>query len=460
MKPVLSLDQSKKLDCELIRSLSLSSSELIDNAGRMASRIIDSELGRESSLLFLIGPGNNGSDGLVAAEALASSGHHISVYLYHHEKANDDNQRRCEKIPEYAELCNELPDECHYDAVVEALFGFSFHGQLDDSLISFLLNADKVYALDSPAGFSYSAYKTITFTLPKKEFYFGNRDSAGIIEVVNPGFPDYELSKCHTSLHLLSSADFSHRDMPLTSYKNTRGHVALLSGSDSYIGASILASKALFKAGAGLVSLYSSDTVVRAAIYAEPGIIAGHKDSFSSYNAILAGPGWGNGHSAQLDLALESGIPTVIDADGLKLLNGRRLGGQTVITPHVGEFRTLIAQYGIDGGLTDSNIKALARASGAISVVKSSVVYISDGKDVYIYDGENPALGVAGSGDILSAVIAAGLGRGEEPLKAAINGVIMHQSAGRALAGKKGFFTAGELLEEIGRTCYRYIFSL
>ncbi len=460
MKPILTLDESKNLDRDLIAKLSLKSEKLIEKAGLLSADIIRRELKSESSILFLIGPGNNGLDGLVAAEALSSIGYRVAIYFYKREKANEANKAREFKAYGYAEICNSIPSPDSFEAVVEALFGFSFRGSLDYDISSFLNKSKKVYALDAPAGFAYTAYKTITFSLPKKEFYFENRSRAGLIDIVNPGFPESNLSSCSADMHLLDPEDISEPVLPLTAYKNTRGHVALLSGSDNYPGASLLAARSLYKSGAGLVSLYSSESVLDFAISNEPGIIRGRRDTFSEYDSVLLGPGWGKGDSVLFEKALGSGVPYVIDADALGLIEGRRLPGNAVLTPHIGEYKKLLVQYGIEGGLTEDNIKALAACANAVVAVKSSVVYISDGCDIYIYDGGNPALGVAGSGDILSGVIASALARGVKPLQAAIDGVIMHQLAGRSLAEKKGLFTASELLEEIGIICCRYIFSL
>ena len=460
MRSILTLEESRNLDKELIAKLSLQSERLIENAGHSSAGIIKSELISGSSILFLIGPGNNGADGLVAAECLASEGYRISIYFYKWEKAGEANKARAASVHEYADVCSSIPSADCYNAVVEALFGFSFRGCLDDDVLAFLNEAKRVYALDAPAGFAYSAYKTITFTLPKKEFYFGNRSRIGFIDIVNPGFPESELEKCGSDIHLLDSSDISRSVIPPTAYKNTRGHAALLAGSDNYPGAALLASRSLYKSGAGLVSLYSSDAVLDFAISSEPGIIRGIKDSFSGYDSILIGPGWGKGGMSQFEKAIGSGVPYVIDADGLALVRGRKLPGTAVLTPHIGEYRKLLIQYGIEGGLTERKIKMLAASANAVVAVKSSVVYISDGCDIYIYDGENPALGIAGSGDILSGVIASALARGIRPLQAAIDGVVMHQMAGKELAAKNGLFTASELLEEIGKVCFRYIFSL
>ena len=70
----------------------------------------------------------------------------------------------------------------------------------------------------------------------------------------------------------------------------------------------------------------------------------------------------------------------------------------------------------------------------AVIVLKSSVVWITSGDDIFIYDGANPSLGVAGSGDVLAGTAAALLAEGESAERAAVDGVILHQRAGRSAA--------------------------
>ena len=96
-------------------------------------------------------------------------------------------------------------------------------------------------------------------------------------------------------------------------------------------------------------------------------------------------------------------------------------------------------------------LRALAWRLSAVIVLKSSTVWITAGDDIYIYDGANPSLGVAGSGDVLSGVIATLLAAGEEPLRAAIDGVILHQKAGRKAHEDYGFYSADELILSVGK---------
>lgn len=457
MRPVYALRDAKTLDSFLISKYSLSSSRLIDKAGALSAAIVEKE-NENASILVLLGPGNNGADGLALSEILSHS-HIVSLYFYS-DKSNDEVKERKAKLNKAIKVIDTLDKIRSYDVVIDALFGFSFHGEIDSYVINALKSAKKVYALDVPSGFAYNAYKTITFTTPKKEFYFDYRAQTGLIDIANPGFPEEELIASPENIYLLEDSDLKARPMSLTSYKNSRGHVAFIGGSSFYPGAALLASKALIKGGSGLVTIYSDESTKSFVINNENSIINGRDQDLSRYDALLVGAGWGNGDEVLFKKAIDSALPIVIDADGLKQLNRSIKLSNAIITPHMGEFKRLLNSYEIKTATLEEDIKELSRKSGAVVVLKTSVVYITDGDVIYLYDGENPALGVGGSGDILGGIIASSFGRGASPLDAAINGVTIHQKAGRELRDRVGFFTATELLEEVGRVCFKSIFSL
>ena len=133
----------------------------------------------------------------------------------------------------------------------------------------------------------------------------------------------------------------------------------------------------------------------------------------------------------------------VLDADGLNLLaaSGRILGTQNprpkdlVLTPHPGEFARLAAPLGIpqrprsdrDRG---SAAAALARAHGAVVVLKGRGTAVSDGDRLYMNTTGNPAMATAGSGDVLTGLIAALLAQGLGGFEAAVLGTYLHGFAG------------------------------
>jgi NAD(P)H-hydrate epimerase len=178
--------------------------------------------------------------------------------------------------------------------------------------------------------------------------------------------------------------------------------------------------------------------------------------------SILAGPGWGRGpeNAAWLERFFESGLPGVLDADALHVLKTMSGGGNLnlrgwVLTPHPGEFAVL---SGADRDSILSNpiplMEEFCREFRCVLVLKSHVTIIHEpgedgGGGTWIYDGMNPALGTAGSGDVLAGLIAGLLARGLEPARAALCGVGIHAAAGKAARKKRGFFTAEEIFHYI-----------
>lgn len=457
MKAVCCLESSKALDHNLIDKYSLSEKELIDNAAKGAYDLIkDKLIGKK--VLFIIGKGNNGSDGLEIARLLSRESRNISL-LYISEEGNSENMRRRGIVS----FIDRAFDVYGFDVIVDSLFGFGFHGTLDSEISDLITRINQsgsyVISIDVSSAMMVIANETIVFMTYKQElFHPMYRANAGIIRLVNPGFPESELEVSSDDCYLINSDDLSVKPFSISDYKNTRGHVCILGGSDKYPGAPILSIRSAIKSGAGLATLISSDSVLKLVYSSYPSIMLSHDDidDLSHFSSIIVGPGWDSGNERLLDLALSSNKGIVIDADAIKLMKGKTLNDNGVITPHVGEYRTLCALLGIDNGLSNArnlaaSIKEAANRLKCVVVLKSSAIWISDGHSIFIYDGHNPTLGVAGSGDVLSGIIGALLASGESALDAAINGVIIHQEAGKRARAKYGFYMAEELIGEIVR---------
>jgi NAD(P)H-hydrate epimerase len=181
----------------------------------------------------------------------------------------------------------------------------------------------------------------------------------------------------------------------------------------------------------------------------------------SVHSALLVGPGWGRGQSREGDLRglLESGLPGVLDADGMNTLADIRgrgeahpsLGGRWVLTPHAGELARLVGMSGRDI-LADGfgvTLKA-ARELDAVVCLKSHVTIIGapDGRYAVV-DGMNPAMGTGGSGDVLAGIIAGILSRGAAPYDAARAGCAVLTAVGERAFAERGYFLAEDLLEEL-----------
>jgi len=262
-----------------------------------------------------------------------------------------------------------------------------------------------------------------------------------------------------------------------TAYKGDAGHLLVVAGSAGKSGAAALVGEAGLRAGAGLVTV-ASTAAGQAALDAKvvevmTGRYADGDDadagSFEAVAALLArphvralalGPGIpiGPGMRALVErLAAEVSQPVVIDADGLNLLGGAaaaiailaRAAGPRILTPHPGEMARLTGRSSADvQGDRLGCARAFAAASRAVVVLKGprTLIVTPDG-DAYVNPAIEPALGTAGSGDVLTGVIGGLLAQGLPPLDAAIAGTYLHGRAGtraRSVHGAPGTI-AGDL---------------
>lgn len=250
---------------------------------------------------------------------------------------------------------------------------------------------------------------------------------------------------------------------PVDAHKGTFGTVIVVGGSATMIGAPAICAAAAFRAGAGLVKIATSPEVLPFAIVIEPSA-TGVQLSGSAQDQLHAiqqadpdakavfaiGPGIGQADDAgEVVLALlRSKRPVVLDADGLNLL--ARTGeprpannSPLVMTPHPGEFARLAQPLNLGMSPTDSATRpdaaaALARAHQAIVVLKGQHTIISDGQRFYRNTTGNPALATAGSGDVLTGIIAAFIAQGMDPFDAACLATHIHGRAADTWAQAHG----------------------
>lgn len=251
-------------------------------------------------------------------------------------------------------------------------------------------------------------------------------------------------------------------------HKGDMGKVLLFAGSEGMCGAAIIAAKAAFRCGSGLVQIAVGRELfpiiqvgIPEATCLDMNLISdGDKSkefSFKNYDAACIGPGIGKGVSAECALKKmihEFKSPLIIDADGLNLLascnlfeavkNRSSVGLETVILPHEGEAKRLL----LAGGISENSINKMTRKqtvemlfelTGAVSVLKGYGTLVYDGTEIYINDTGNRGMATAGSGDCLSGVVLSLIGQGMSAKEAALCGVFLHGTAGDIAAARLGF---------------------
>jgi NAD(P)H-hydrate epimerase len=251
-------------------------------------------------------------------------------------------------------------------------------------------------------------------------------------------------------------------------HKGDFGHIFVLAGSARFSGAAALCSGATLRAGAGLVTLGIPGSLNQAIIKIKlkevmtlplPETKQGSlnlsgyqkiKDFLKDIDMLVIGPGLGQESSTQKlirKLIRETDKPLVIDADGLNALVGhlKSLTPKTqhpkpiILTPHPGEMARLL---GISVAKVQSKRKEIAKKFAqkyrVTVVLKGHNTVVADYKDrAYINKTGNPGMSTAGSGDVLTGMIAAFLGQGLDAFNAAKYAVYLHGLAGDLAAGEK-----------------------
>jgi ADP-dependent NAD(P)H-hydrate dehydratase / NAD(P)H-hydrate epimerase len=453
---VLNVQQMGEAD-RLAVAAGVDTNELMEHAGWAVKSEIEQ---RWSScrVVVLCGPGNNGGDGFVAARLLAEAGwlvriallgprNHLKGAAHHHADLwREDVEPLTPAVLDGAEL------------VVDALFGAGLSRALEGVAAETLSAAANrglpIVAVDVPSGLmgdtgevlgAVAAVLTVTFFRKKPgHLLLPGRSLCGEVVVADIGTPANVLEQIVPGT-FENDPRLWIAELPRphdAGNKYNRGH-ALISGGYPMTGAARMAARAAARAGAGLTSIAVSEIALPIYATALTSIMVcpiAVPDDFQRllddrrFTAFLIGPGAGIGDEtrARVRAMMETGRPTVLDADALTSFQDepnllfREVAGAWVLTPHEGEFARLFDASG--DKLTRT--RNAARLSGAVVVLKGSDTVIAepDGRAI-INANAPPTLATGGSGDVLSGIILGLLAQGMEPFLAAAAAVWLHGEA-------------------------------
>jgi NAD(P)H-hydrate epimerase len=499
MTPVLSRAQMREFDRHAIEVCRVPGAVLMENAGRGATDVLVQELlaGRAAGarLVVVCGAGNNGGDGLVMARHLMVRGAIAEVFLVGDARhLGSDATASLEAWRGLGGVVHELGPGADLalleramaqtDVVVDALFGTGLDRPIEGhpALVVRAMNASNAprFAVDLPSGLDADtgrvlgsvvhATATATFAHHKLGLLTpSGAEHAGRVRVVDIGVPGEIVAHVGASAQLLSSDDLTPwlARRGLGAYKNTAGHVVVLGGSPGRIGAPQLVARGAMRGGAGLATLATWPAsaaaieghvleVMTARI--DPAAIAESLDAALEHKqAVVVGPGFGLTDEARtaVDYVLASFRgPIVVDADALSMFAGRpgvfMAAKQAVLTPHPGELGRLLGRTAAE---VEANrfgaARELCAASGAVVVLKGAhTVVASPDSRLAISPVSCPALGTAGSGDVLGGILGA-LVCHLPPFEAACAGVMLHALAGEAWSREHHGSDRGMLASEI-----------
>jgi hydroxyethylthiazole kinase-like uncharacterized protein yjeF len=430
-------------------------------------------------IAVLCGPGGNGGDGFVAGRLLAERGYAVEVGLLGRRDAlKGDPGLAAARYPGPARDAAAV-DLASADCVIDALFGAGLARDIDGEAKAVIerVNALKragrrVLAVDVPSGVdgetgkvrgvAVEATATVTFfRLKPGHLLLPGRALAGAIKLADIGIPEAALAPLAPQAFVNAPAVWLEA-LPrpnAESHKYARGAVLVLSGAGHRTGAARLAARAALRAGAGIVTVASPhDAVAVNAAHLTAVMVAPFANAreFEALlddqrrRAIALGPGAGVGPTLRGLIAAAltrpaEGRTIVLDADALTSFGAeaRRLaaliergGHQAVLTPHEGEFARLFEgapEVKLDADKLE-RARAAARAMGAVVLVKGAdtVVAAPDGRATIGFDLP-PWLATAGSGDVLSGLIAGLAAQSMPAFEAASAAVWLHGACGRAV---------------------------
>ncbi|HVV80747.1 MAG TPA: NAD(P)H-hydrate dehydratase [Pseudolabrys sp.] len=443
---------------------------LMENAGRAVAAAV---AGRRPAgpVVVVVGPGNNGGDGFVAARILAEQGFQVKVALFGDRAAlKGDAAAAAARWTGPLEAAE--PGAVQGAAlIVDALFGAGLNRPVEGRALAIIeaMSAETApsIAIDVPSGISgdtgavmgaaaVKAVETVTFFRRKPgHLLMPGRLHCGTVKVADIGISSAVLDEIRPQTWA-NEPDLWLSKFPrpsVTGHKYNRGHAVVVSGEMPSTGAARLAARGALRAGAGLVTIASPMSALAAHAAESIAVMVREVDGPAVLgeflkdrrrNAVVLGPGGGVGEAMrkQVAVALASGAATVLDADaltsfaddpeGLHALIGADRQRAVVATPHSGEFYILFNKihnnYNLKSKLEETRLAA--QQIEAIVILKGADTTIAapDGRAA-ITSNAPAILATAGSGDVLAGIVGGLLAQGMPGFEAACAAVWLHGEA-------------------------------
>ncbi len=441
--------------------------------------ILDEFGGVPEKTLVLCGVGNNAGDGLCVGRELSDLSSNCTILMTMGvEKLSGDAQKQfnllskkgCRITTDIHAQENTLED---YDLIVDAIFGIGLNRPIPETIDDFLKKVNQANAfkcaVDVPTGINalngslfakhpFYADLTVTFAFPKSGMvFYPARKTIGKLKCSYIGISNDTPEDIGWHEKYLMNALTAKRLLPYADpdvHKGSMGRLAVIGGSADYKGAPLLSLTGALKSGAGMVKGILPEYHSQSFFTVNPEIIINHIPSSLDFHgleslelilektedadAYVIGPGLGRRYSTTClvnDLISKTDKPFVIDADGLFALSTPEAlqamttrKGETVLTPHMGEFSSLTGKPVPEIKANRFEIlRSFAKKHRCTVVLKDSTTLISTTEGQLIINTTgNEGLATGGSGDVLAGILGAYLAKGMKPHRAAQLGVYLH----------------------------------
>jgi NAD(P)H-hydrate epimerase len=478
LEPLYDAAEMRAVDAWAIETQGVPSLDLMERAGLALARAT-ARVARPGPIRVVIGKGNNGGDGLVAARHLRAEGREVDVLaIAPLEELKGDAAANLDRLEGDRPLHFDPGDLGGAGVVVDALLGTGFAGEPRGEVAAAIAAINDqdgpVVACDVPSGVDAStgevaaaavvAEVTATFHGEKIGLrVMPGKRHAGAVEVVEIGVP--RGAPAPAGAGLISDRVlglYPHRS-PYGS-KFDSGFVIVAGGSRGLTGAPALVALAAQRAGAGYVQVAVPESaeqavsprLLEAMTRALPDSDGGHTpagvDQLAEFaeraDAVVLGPGLGRTGGAQEFARAAAGRldkPVVIDADGLNAFAGRieelrERSAPTLLTPHEGELGRLLERgSGEIAAQRLASAREAAERSGSVVLLKGDdTIVAAPGGPVAVNPGATAALATAGTGDVLAGLAGALLAKGLDAFAAGALGARAHARAGVAAANRHG----------------------
>ncbi|MCB0405593.1 MAG: NAD(P)H-hydrate dehydratase [Bdellovibrionales bacterium] len=480
MKALLTAAQSRAADRYTIDSLHQPSRKLMEAAAEAVYQSLRAQTpDPKTPGAIVAGPGNNGGDAFALARILKREGYsQFHLYLIGGASMSPDAAEQRSLWEKDGGEVRELPafERAVFEGVrwiVDGLLGTGLSRPVEGEWASWIdginaLHVPHVFAIDIPSGLNADtgavmgrairATHTVTFGSLKRGLVTGDAgDCVGKLSCrsigIVPGMPGEKLD-----CFLFGKSD-AEQALPMRSasgHKGSYGHVYLWVGTEATEGAAGLAAIAAYRAGSGLVSLVADHSLasLRSRLPVELMAKEIGSDFFSALqrsDTLVIGPGLGTakGTWKKIQEAMQSPARLVLDADALnviaanapeacELLSSRKIS--TVCTPHPKEAARLL---GLDVAAVNRDryqaVRALADRYHALFVLKGWGTLLSRPQGpTWVVQRGNSALSKGGTGDLLSGILGALVGQGEDTLSLSALAVYAHGRSAELWSEEKG----------------------
>ncbi len=509
MQYLVTAEEMRQYDANTIEKIGIPSMVLMEHAAMAVEACIRARAcgqhGMEKiRVLVVAGTGNNGADGLALARLLAQDGpdgkYEVDVWCVGETgRATQQWKAQREILAHFPVRILDMDRMEAYNIIVDALFGVGLSREVTgiwaEAVSCVNRHQGEVIAIDMPSGIdsdtgkvlgcAVRADRTVTFGFCKRGLkLYPGCEYAGEVTTVPIGITPLSFFGREPEMFYLDEpAERLLPERDRKGNKGTFGKLLLIAGSRNMAGAAVLAGRAAYRAGAGMVKLISPEEnriiiqeALPEALYGTPEQL---RESLEWADVVAIGPGLGKSHRAKTCLETvirECGKPLLIDADGLNLLSmedalRQELAGQhrqVALTPHVGELARLLHAVNAqlmegrsENAITAAQLKEklwehgreLAEALHATVAAKDARTFICvEGEPICMNLCGNSGMATAGSGDVLTGIIGGLMAQGMPAFRAACVGVRLHALAGDAVCAQKGEHAcmAGDIVEYLG----------